>query len=98
MIKPELGLKRRCLTCAKPFFDLNREPIVCPSCQAVFEVVELAHSRPRQMKINPVAFRKRPMAEPVSTDMAAPPVEEPGEEGVLPPVEDEEDVQIEAIL
>ena len=28
MSKPELGVKRRCLSCAAPFFDLNRTPIV----------------------------------------------------------------------
>ncbi|MGC1859957.1 MAG: FYDLN acid domain-containing protein [Methylocystis sp.] len=34
--KAELGVKRRCLSCNKPFFDLNRVPIVCPGCEAVF--------------------------------------------------------------
>ncbi len=36
MTKPELGTKRRCNSCATNFFDLNREPIVCPKCAAVF--------------------------------------------------------------
>lgn len=37
MAKPELGAKRQCQTCAAKFFDLNREPIVCPKCGAVFQ-------------------------------------------------------------
>ena len=34
--KPELGIKRRCNSCETKFFDLNKDPIVCPKCLAVF--------------------------------------------------------------
>jgi uncharacterized protein (TIGR02300 family) len=36
MAKPELGTKRCCISCAAKFFDLNKDPIVCPKCTAVF--------------------------------------------------------------
>ena len=36
MAKPELGLKRQCQNCGAKFFDLNKNPIVCPKCAAVF--------------------------------------------------------------
>ena len=36
MTKPELGTKRRCNSCETKFFDLNKNPIVCPKCMAVF--------------------------------------------------------------
>lgn len=36
MAKPELGLKRQCQNCGAKFFDLNKSPIVCPKCAAVF--------------------------------------------------------------
>lgn len=36
MAKPELGMKRQCQSCAAKFFDLNKNPIVCPKCGAVF--------------------------------------------------------------
>jgi uncharacterized protein (TIGR02300 family) len=36
MTKPELGTKRRCNSCATKFFDLNKDPIICPKCAAVF--------------------------------------------------------------
>ena len=36
MTKPELGTKRRCGSCETKFFDLNKDPIVCPKCMAVF--------------------------------------------------------------
>ena len=39
MAKLELGAKRQCQACAAKFFDLNREPIVCPKCGTVFQGV-----------------------------------------------------------
>jgi uncharacterized protein (TIGR02300 family) len=36
--KPELGAKRQCQSCATKFYDLNRDPILCPKCGAVFQV------------------------------------------------------------
>ena len=38
MTKPELGTKRLCAGCNAKFYDLNKNPIVCPMCQAVFEL------------------------------------------------------------
>jgi uncharacterized protein (TIGR02300 family) len=35
--KPELGAKRQCQACAAKFFDLNRDPIICPKCGTVFQ-------------------------------------------------------------
>ncbi|MBC7799684.1 MAG: TIGR02300 family protein [Gemmatimonadaceae bacterium] len=32
MAKPELGLKRVCVSCSTKFYDLTREPAVCPKC------------------------------------------------------------------
>jgi uncharacterized protein (TIGR02300 family) len=42
--KPELGAKRQCQACGAKFFDLNKDPIVCPKCGTVFEGV--ARARP----------------------------------------------------
>ena len=36
MAKPELGMKRQCAHCGTKFFDLNRNPILCPKCGTVF--------------------------------------------------------------
>jgi uncharacterized protein (TIGR02300 family) len=33
--KPELGTKRLCGSCAAKFYDLNKDPIVCPKCHTV---------------------------------------------------------------
>lgn len=32
MAKPELGTKRVCVSCATRFFDLTKQPAVCPKC------------------------------------------------------------------
>ena len=36
MAKPELGAKRQCQACGAKFFDLNKDPIVCPRCGTLF--------------------------------------------------------------
>ena len=45
MAKPELGNKRQCQNCGAKFFDLNKDPIVCPKCGTVFQVLP-ARARP----------------------------------------------------
>lgn len=32
MAKPELGLKRICVACSTKFYDLAKQPAVCPKC------------------------------------------------------------------
>src|SRR5262249_8198776 len=45
--KPELGTKRLCGNCSAKFYDLNKDPIVCPKCHTVMELVAVnARARP----------------------------------------------------
>src|SRR5208282_6729755 len=37
-IKAERGTKRVCQSCGSKFYDLNRDPITCPICQAVYQL------------------------------------------------------------
>ena len=37
MAKPEWGFKRTCLSCGAKFYDMQKNPIVCPSCETVFD-------------------------------------------------------------
>ena len=39
MAKPELGTKRLCASCGAKFYDLSKDPIVCPKCDTEFVVV-----------------------------------------------------------
>jgi uncharacterized protein (TIGR02300 family) len=43
--RAEWGLKRTCLSCGARFYDLQREPIVCPACGAAFDATGQPKSR-----------------------------------------------------
>jgi uncharacterized protein (TIGR02300 family) len=55
--KPELGTKRQCQNCGAKFFDLNKDPIICPKCGTVFQGA---------------AARARPAAKPEEEDAELP--------------------------
>ncbi len=38
MAKPELGSKHQCHQCGTKFFDLNKNPVICPKCGAVQQI------------------------------------------------------------
>ena len=50
MAKPELGIKRQCQNCGAKFFDLNRDPILCPKCGTTFQVVALTRAPARSVQ------------------------------------------------
>ncbi len=45
MTRVEWGTKRQCASCGTKFYDLRRDPIICPSCDVVFEPVAAPRSR-----------------------------------------------------
>ena len=56
MVKPELGAKHQCQNCGTRFFDLNRDPIICPKCGTIFQAVPIARAPVRASA--PVAQRE----------------------------------------
>ncbi len=79
MAKPELGTKRLCGNCGVKFYDLNKDPIVCPKCHTVMVLA---------------ATPTRPRPEPVTPARAvAPSVAE--EEAVVPETQEAEFVSLE---
>ena len=38
MSKPAKGTKRVCASCGARFYDLSRTPMICPACQAVYQI------------------------------------------------------------
>jgi uncharacterized protein (TIGR02300 family) len=42
--KPELGLKRQCMSCGAKFYDLNKDPATCPKCGTVFQAVAMSRA------------------------------------------------------
>ena len=47
MAKPDLGMKRQCQSCGAKFFDMARDPIVCPKCGTTFQPVALSRAPAR---------------------------------------------------
>jgi uncharacterized protein (TIGR02300 family) len=45
--KPELGAKRQCQSCGTKFYDLNKNPIACPKCGAIYQVAALTRTAAR---------------------------------------------------
>lgn len=37
MVKPAWGTKRTCQSCDAKFYDMQRSPIACPKCGAIFD-------------------------------------------------------------
>ena len=56
MAKPELGTKRLCGNCAAKFYDLGKDPIVCPKCQTVLQLAAVtSRSRPEPARAQAAA-------------------------------------------
>ncbi|NKB50507.1 MAG: TIGR02300 family protein [Alphaproteobacteria bacterium] len=65
MAKPEWGVKRTCLACATRFYDMRKDPILCPSCGVKFDVETIF--RPRRSRAAPDETPK-PEAPAVKSD------------------------------
>ncbi len=77
MAKPELGTKRLCGHCGTKFYDLSKNPIVCPKCATVFQVPTPSAARAaRAEAAAPAAAVVRPpVKEPVAEVAEAPETE-----------------------
>ena len=96
MLKQAWGSKRQCQECGARFYDLNKDPIVCPKCRKVFEPEAAKPSR----RGRPAPAPKKPAPAEVAPEAAEPDsdleVGEDEEEEVLEDTselgEDEDDV------
>jgi uncharacterized protein (TIGR02300 family) len=85
MVKPELGTKRVCVSCGARFYDLTKQPAVCPKCGTEQPVEQ---PRPRRTGGGNVVEDRRPKK----------PVPAPGVEEADIEVEGVEDVEEEDVL
>ena len=85
MAKPEWGSKRVCQSCEVRFYDLRRDPIICPSCGTKFDPESVLRSR-----------RNRAAATVTAAASKVPAAEVAPEAEVEPVVEEEDVVAIDA--
>lgn len=75
MAKPEWGVKRACLACATRFYDMCKDPILCPSCGVKFDVETIFRPRRSRAPVDePVVKPEAPAAktaEEIEKELAA---------------------------
>jgi uncharacterized protein (TIGR02300 family) len=99
--KPEWGTKRRCLSCAAKFYDLNRSPIECPKCGAAFQVETPRQAR-ESIRAAAAPVKTKPVekvVDGVAVDDADVEVDDEGdEEAVIEEADDEIDEDVEGVI
>jgi uncharacterized protein (TIGR02300 family) len=93
--KPDLGTKRLCGNCGAKFYDLVKNPIVCPKCSTVFVPPTAARARPEAARVVP-----EPVEEVVAPEVAEAefvPLEEADKEaeGAKVPAAEGDEVEVE---
>ena len=90
MAKADLGTKRLCPNCGAKYYDLNRDPIICPRCDTVFEVPTKSrgHAAPAP------AEEEEAVEAPESETAEFVSLEEADEEAAGGAVEEDEDIEI----
>ena len=94
MSKPARGIKRVCQSCGTRFYDLGRTPIVCPSCQAVYQVTQPTSRRGERAPVPEVREKVEPEVETVALEPETISLEEVEEAGEDAAIEDEEIVDL----
>jgi uncharacterized protein (TIGR02300 family) len=68
MVSAELGTKRTCPNCAARFYDLLRDPIMCPKCGTSFVAAAILPSKGDFPSVAPVAPKPRETEETDEVD------------------------------
>jgi uncharacterized protein (TIGR02300 family) len=63
MAKPELGEKHTCVSCGARFFDLGKDPAICPKC-----ATEQPAEQPRLKRQAPLPDEAKKVVKPVAAD------------------------------
>ena len=71
MSKAERGTKRQCLKCGTKYYDLNKDPIVCPSCGAPFVAAMTAAEKVRSKEKPETRDKDEEEVDEVEVDAAA---------------------------
>jgi len=96
--KPEWGTKRICPSCGTRYYDLMREPVVCPKCSTPFDPEAFLKSRrarpapPVEKELEPVGADE--LDTELETEEAEAVEEEEEEEAVALEEAEEEDEEL----
>lgn len=99
MAKPELGTKRVCVSCGARFYDLTRQPAVCPKC-----ATEQPAEQPRLRRAggNVVEEKRRPKVAAVpgidTSDVEVEVADDEAEDDVMEDTSDLEDDDTDTIV
>ncbi|MBV8133897.1 MAG: TIGR02300 family protein [Alphaproteobacteria bacterium] len=94
MAKPEWGTKRICPSCGTRYYDLLREPVICPKCSTPYDPEAFLKSR-RARPIPPVEKELEPVrAEELDTELDTEEVDAVEEEAVPLEEAEEEDEEL----
>ena len=99
LAKPEWGTKRICPSCGTRYYDLMRDPVVCPKCSTPFDPEAFLKAR-RSRPAAPVEKELEPVgADEIDPDLEAEEVEdvEAADEEDVPLDETEEEEEEELI-
>ena len=89
MAKPEWGMKRLCASCGARFYDLKRDPIVCPKCETVFDPEQV--TRLKRSRSAPVEEKPKPKAPAAAEAKSDEADVEAGDDADIEDVADDED-------
>ncbi len=93
MVKAEWGLKRICKKCSVSFYDLTRDPIVCPKCTTSFTPADFTSKYAKGLDKAEARREAKRLLEEEAPDIL---VEEDIEEEAL--IENEDDFDQEVAL
>ena len=89
--KPEWGTKRICPSCGTRYYDLLREPVICPKCSTPYDPEAFLKSR-RARPIAPVEKELEPVgAEELDTELETEEADVVEEEEEAVPLEEAEE-------
>ncbi|MBV8851129.1 MAG: TIGR02300 family protein [Methylobacteriaceae bacterium] len=92
MPKPELGTKRQCQNCGAKFFDLAKDPIVCPKCGTVYQVAPLPTRASARAK---AVEEEEPEAEPAEAELVSLEEADAGEDEKVAAALPEDNIEVE---
>lgn len=93
MPKPEWGVKRTCLSCGSRFYDLMREPVICPKCDTEFDTAVL--QKPKRLRPATIAKAAVKAAPEKDEDLIDDGDDDDDDDAVIDPDADDDDMAVD---